>query len=120
MKFTIFGREPSLWLGLFSAALQMVVTFWLPLSIEQTATVNAVAAAVVGLVVAWATRAADGGSSVQAAVLGAAQAILTLALAFGAHLAEAQTTVIMSFIAVTVAAFVRQNVSPRDKFGLAA
>ncbi|OPG10569.1 hypothetical protein [Microbispora sp. GKU 823] len=110
---TIFGREPALWLGLFSAALQMFVAFVVPLPDTTVTAINAVAAAVIGVWLAFVTRAADGGSSIQSAILGFAQAVITLGLAFGLNITAEKTSAIMAFLALLVAAFVRQNVSPK-------
>jgi hypothetical protein len=106
----IFGREPALVLGLFSAALQLAVAFWLPWPDTTVVIVNAAAAAGLGLVTAWATRAVDGGSSFQAAILGFAQALLTVGLTFGLDITAEHTTAIMGLLAVVTAAFVRGNV----------
>ncbi len=108
----ILGREPALWLGLFSAALQLAVAFWLPWPDTTVTVVNAAAAAALGLVTAWATRAVDGGSSFQAAILGFAQSLLTVGLTFGLDISAEGTTAIMGFLAVLTAAFVRGNVEP--------
>lgn len=108
----IFGREPALWLGLFSAALQLAVAFWLDWDDATVTAVNAAAAAALGLVTAWMTRAVDGGSSIQGAILGFAQAALTLGLKFGLEVSAEQTTAIMAFVALLTAAFVRGNVEP--------
>jgi hypothetical protein len=108
----IFGREPALILGLLSAGLQLLVAFVLPLSAEQVTAINAIAAAAIGVGTAVVTRAADGGSSIQGAVLGFAQAAITLALVFGLQMSDEQTAAIMAFVAMVAAAFVRQNVSP--------
>ncbi|MCW2765688.1 MAG: hypothetical protein JWO11_1647, partial [Nocardioides sp.] len=72
--------------------------------------INAAAAAGLGLVTAWATRAVDGGSSFQAAILGFAQAILTVGLAFGLNITAERTSAAMGLLAVLTAAFVRGNV----------
>ena len=111
---TILGREPAVILGFLSAALQLLTAFVLPLNSEQVGALNAVAAAAIGVWTAFVTRAADGGSSIQTAVLGFAQAGITLALVFGLSLSEEQTASIMAFVAMAVSMFVRQVSSPRS------
>ncbi|SEN87464.1 hypothetical protein [Nonomuraea pusilla] len=110
---TIFGREPAVILGFLSAALQLLTAFVLPLTSDQVGALNAVAAAAVGVWTAAVTRAADGGSSIQSAVLGFAQAGITLALVFGLSLSDEQTASIMAFVAMGVSMFVRQVSSPK-------
>lgn len=108
----IFGREPALLLGLFSAALQFLVAFWLHWDNATVAVVNAAAAAVLGFITAWATRAVDGGSSLQAAILGLAQALLTLGATFGLDWSAVQVASVMGFVAVLASAYVRGHVEP--------
>ncbi|MEU7831408.1 hypothetical protein [Nonomuraea sp. NPDC049129] len=110
---TLFGREPAIILGFLSAALQMLTAFVLPLTSDQVGAINAIAAAAIGVWTAVVTRAADGGSSIQSAVLGFAQAGITLALVFGLALSGDQTTAIMAFVAMGVSMFVRQVSSPK-------
>jgi hypothetical protein len=52
----------------------------------------------------------DGGSSFQAAILGFAQALLTVGLTFGLAITPEGTTAIMGLLAMLTAAFVRGNV----------
>lgn len=112
MRSKFLGGEPALWLGLFSATLQLAVAFWLPWPDTTVTIVNAAAAAGLGLVTAWGTRAVDGGSSFQAGILGFAQALLTVGLTFGLDITAEHTTAIMGLLAVVTAAFVRGNVVP--------
>ncbi|TYB63889.1 hypothetical protein FXF51_22800 [Nonomuraea sp. PA05] len=110
MKF--FGREPALALGLLSAGLQMLTALFLPLTTEQVAAINSIAAAGLGVWTAFATRDLDGGRSVKAAALGFAQALVTLGLVFGVSLTEQQTASIMAFVALLGAVLVRQQSTP--------
>jgi nicotinamide riboside transporter PnuC len=96
----IFGREPAVLLGLLSAALQMVVAFGLALTPEMTASINAVAAAVIGVITAF-TLARD---QLYPAIMGLAQAALTLGLAFGYDMSADTTTTIMAFVAALLPA----------------
>jgi hypothetical protein len=108
----IFGREPALILGLVSAGVQMVTALFLPLTIVQVAAVNSIAAAGLGVWTAFVTRNRDGGASVKPAVLGFAQAAITLGLVFGVSLTDQQTAAIMAFVALVGALFVRQVSTP--------
>jgi hypothetical protein len=98
----LFGREPALWAALIAAAIKLVAAFWIHLSTDQQSALNAIVAAALGLIVAFAVR--DG---IQAAVLGFAQAALALAIGFGLHVGADDQAVIMSFVAVAVGMFVR-------------
>ena len=98
----IFGREPALWTALAAAGIKLIAAFWIDLSADQQATLNAIVAAGLGLVVAFLVR--DG---IQAAVLGFAQAALALAVGFGLHMDATDQATLMSFVAVAVGMFVR-------------
>lgn len=108
----IFGREPALVLGLASAGLQLLTALFLPLTTEQVAAINSIAAAGLGVWTAFVTRGLDGGRSVKAAGLGFAQAGITLGLVFGVSLTDQQTAAVMAFVAVAGAAFVRRSSTP--------
>ncbi|KIQ67065.1 hypothetical protein TR51_06710 [Kitasatospora griseola] len=98
----IFGREPALWLALVATLVKLVGAFWVHLSDEQQALINALAAAIVGLIVA---RIVHDGMS--AALLGFAQGALALAVGFGLHMAADRQATIMSAVGIAVAMFVR-------------
>jgi hypothetical protein len=102
----IFGREPALWLALVAVAVKLSTAFGLDLSNGQQATVNAIAAALVGLLVAVSTH--DG---IGAAVIGFLQAGVALAIGFGLHWDPEQQATVMSFAAALVAMFVRTQVT---------
>ncbi len=102
----LFGREPALWAALASAGIKLVAAFWIDLTADQQAALNAITAAVLGLIVAFMVR--DG---IQAAVLGFAQAALALAVGFGLHMDATDQATLMSFVAVAVGMFVRTQVT---------
>ncbi|MET8334347.1 hypothetical protein [Streptosporangium canum] len=104
--------EPALWLGLFSGALQLAAAFFLPWPDETVAVVNAAAAALVGVWIAFTTKSNDNGGSIKAAILGAGQALITLALVFGWHATDKQTAAIMMFLTLATGVFVRQTSKP--------
>lgn len=102
----IWGREPALWLALVASAVKLASAYWLHLSVDQQSLVNALAAAVVGLVVAKIVH--DGAS---AALLGVAQAGLALAVGLGLHMPADEQATIMTAVGVVVAMFVRTQVT---------
>lgn len=102
----IFGREPSLILGLIAAAVQLLSATLLPLSIEQQGVLNAVAVAVMG----FATAAAVSAEKAAPAVLGVVQAVLACALAFGLAIEPSTQGAVMAFVTALVSAFVRTQV----------
>lgn len=102
----IFGREPALWLALVASAVKLVSAYWLHLSTDQQSLVNALAAAIVGLIVARIVH--DG---LPAALLGLAQSGLALAVGLGLHMAADEQATIMTAVGIVVAMFVRTQVT---------
>ncbi|MEC3994008.1 hypothetical protein VSR01_10805 [Actinacidiphila sp. DG2A-62] len=102
----IFGREPALWLALIAVAVKLSTAFGLDLTSDQQAVINAVAAALVGLIVAITTH--DG---IGAAVIGFVQAGLALAVGFGLHWSPEQQAVVLSFVSAIVAMWTRTQVT---------
>lgn len=102
----IFGREPSLILGLIAAAIQLLSATLLPLNVEQQGVLNAVAVAVIG----FATAAAVSAEKAAPAVLGVVQAVLACALAFGLAVPPETQGAVMAFVTALVSAFVRTQV----------
>jgi len=114
----IFGREPALWLGLIAVAVQFVSAFWVNVSADQQAVVNAAAAAAVGLLVAVSTH--DG---VSAAALGLVRAAGALAVGFGLRLDAEHQAVLMAAAEAIAAMWTRTQVTAkvtRDGVRLAA
>lgn len=104
----IFGREPALWLALVAVAVKLGTAFGLDLSIDQQALVNAGAAAVVGLVIAFAVH--DG---VGPGVLGLVQAGLALAVGFGLHWSPEQQSTVLALASAIVAMWTRTQVTAK-------
>lgn len=103
------SRDPALYLTAFATAVRLVAAFWFDLSGDQQAVLNAVATAAAGVIVAiWVKR--DGQV---ATVLGGIQAVLALAVGFGAHLSAEQQAIIMSFVGAVAAAFIRSQATAR-------
>ena len=74
----ILGREPSVILGLVAMAVQFVSAFVIEVDQDTQTLINAVAAALVGLIVAFIV-----GDGAYAALVGLAQAVLALAMNLG-------------------------------------
>jgi hypothetical protein len=102
----IFGREPAAWLALIAVAVKLSTAFGLDLTDGQQATINAVAAALIGLLVAFTVH--DG---IGAAAVGFVQAALALAVGFGLHWSPDQQAVVMSFVSAVVAMWTRTQVT---------
>ncbi|TAK82632.1 MAG: hypothetical protein EPO09_21555 [Aquabacterium sp.] len=108
MDITIFRREPAAWLAFVAVVVKLISAFWLNVSDDQQAMINAVAAALVGVIVAFMTH--DG---VAAAVYGFAQAALALAVGFGLSWSADQQAVALSAVSVILALFVRTQVTAK-------
>lgn len=109
--------EPALWLGLASGAVQLAAAFWLPWPDETVAVVNAALAALFGVWVAFSTKANDNGGSIKGAILGAGQALITLAMVFGWNASDKQTAALMMFLTMATGAFIRQTSKPKPDRG---
>jgi hypothetical protein len=102
----IFGREPAAWLALVAVLVKLVAAFGLDVSTDQQAWINAVAAAVVGLVVAFMVH--DGAA---AAIIGLAQAALAAAVGFGLDWSADQQAVVMTGVTIVIALWTRTQVT---------
>lgn len=102
----IFGREPSAILGLIAVAVQFFSAFVMEVSQDTQTAVNAVAAAAVGLAVAWIVR--DG---VIAAVTGLAAAALALGMNLGLDWSADRQAAWMAAVMVAAQWFVRTQVT---------
>jgi intracellular septation protein A len=78
----IFHREPALWLALVASVVSLTSEFVFHMDDAQQGVINAVAVALVGLITAWSVDK----NGLSAAILGLLGSVLSLALAFGAHL----------------------------------
>lgn len=101
----IFRREPAMLLALLAVAIKLATAFGLNLTVDQQSVINAVAAALVGLIVAVMVH--DG---IGAAALGFLQAAIALAIGFGLQWSPDQQAVVMSFAAAVVAMWTRTQV----------
>ncbi|MBT2467867.1 hypothetical protein J7E97_08260 [Streptomyces sp. ISL-66] len=102
----IFNREPALWLGLVAIAVKLLAAFGMDVSADQQAVINAFAAALVGLILAFVAHDAIG-----AAVLGFAQTVLALAIGFGLDWSAEQQAVVLATAAAVVAMWERTQIT---------
>lgn len=100
------ARDPALFLTAFATLVRLGAAFGLDLTGDQQAVLNAAATAIASAVVAiWVRREGQ-----VAAVLGAIQVGLALAVGFGAHLSAENQALIMSAVGAVVAMFIRTQV----------
>lgn len=110
----LFGREPAAWLALFAVAVKLFSAFAIEVDEQTQAWVNAVAAAGMGVFIAWATK--DG---VVAAILGLVQAVIALAVGLGLGWDVATQAVVLSFVSLALGAYDRTQVTaPVTREGL--
>lgn len=102
----ILGREPAMWLALVASLVKLAAAFGLNVSQDQQAIINALAAALVGVIVAYLVH--DGGA---AAIVGLAQAALATAVGFGLHWNANQQAVVMVTVAIAVGMWTRTQVT---------
>lgn len=98
-------RDPALFVSLGATAIRLISAFFIALTVEQQAGLNAAVAAIAGLIVAFSV--ADGQV---AAILGIVQALIAVAIGFGLDISPENQGVIMSFVGTALAMFVRTQV----------
>lgn len=103
----IFGREVTMWVALICAAFAVASGLWFGWSTEQNGVINAIVVAAGGLVVALFVK----GNVVLPAVVGFAQAVFDVALAFNVDISPEDQSVVLAFVATAVGFFVRQQVT---------
>lgn len=105
----VFGREPALWSAFLTSAIAMFSALVLPLTEGQQAVLNALVAAILGLITAVVLK-TDG---ISAAVLGLVKAALAVGIGFGWVLEPTTQAVVMTFAAAVTGMFIRtQEVAP--------
>lgn len=104
----IFGREPAAVAGLVKAVIALLVAFGLGWTTEQVSLVNAAAAAVLAVVVAFQTR-----DRLASAVIGLTDAALALGVGFGLGLTPEQTGAVIALVTVALGLFLRTQTSPQ-------
>ena len=110
----IFGREPSVILGIVAVAVQFFSAFVMDVSQDTQTLVNGVAATAVGLVVAWMVH--DG---VIAAITGLAAAALALGMNLGLNWSTDKQAAYMAGVMVAAQWFVRTQVTAPISAGAA-
>jgi len=101
-------REPALFLGLVSSVVMMLgPVFHIKLLTDQQTAINAVAAALVGIITSFSV-AKDGGLAL---IVGLLKAVLALGLAFGWKLDPAEQAIIMTVVTTLAQFFVRTQVT---------
>ncbi len=103
----IFGREPALVAGLIESVIALAVALGLHLSTAQVGLVNAVAAALLGVYVAWATK-----DTLASAVLALSKSVLSLLIGFGLDLTTDQTATAIAVVTMALSMFNRTQNSP--------
>ncbi|MGC4886720.1 hypothetical protein [Micromonospora sp. DT227] len=103
----IFGRDPAIFLAVIAAAIKLIAAFFINLTADQQAVLNTVAAAAVGVAVAFMAR-RDGQV---AALLGFAQAALAAAVGFGLDLSAEKQAILLSFVGVVLGMFERTQIT---------
>lgn len=106
----IFGREPALVSGLIESILALAVAFGLHWSTAQVGLVNAVAAAVLGVYTAWATK-----ETLASAVIALSKSVLSLLIGFGLDLTADQTATVIAVVTLALSMFNRTQNSPATK-----
>lgn len=103
--FKILGQEPAFLVGVVEAFLAILLTFGLfGLSQETAGVIVATVSALLGLIVAYATK-----TTLYSALIGFAKAALVLAVTFGAPLTDSQTGALIAFIALVAGAYLRNG-----------
>ena len=102
------GREPAAWLSLFAILVKLVSAFGVQVSPEMQATVNAVAAAGMGILIALAVH--DG---LGAALIGFAQAALALGIGLGLDWSADKQAVVMTAVTIAVGMWDRTQVTAK-------
>lgn len=101
-----FKREPAQILGTVAAVIQLASALFLHLSVAEQGTLNAVAVAVLGFVLALSVSA----EKAAAVAAGLVQAVIACALAFGFVLSSDLQSSIMVFVSAVSAFWLRTQV----------
>lgn len=102
----ILGREVALWAAAAKAAVAALSLLVVELTITQQGTLNALVAAVLGVVVAWQVAA----EKALPLVVGLVEAGLYVAVAFGWDLSADRQTVLLTLVGAIVAVITRDRV----------
>lgn len=107
-KVKIFGREPSVVIGLIESMLAMALSFgWFDLSQQTVGLIMAVVVAAFGVYSAYVTS-----ETLLAAVVGLAKAAAALGAVYGLSLTDNQTGALIALITMSFSLFQRTQVVP--------
>ncbi len=110
----IFGREPVAWTAAIAATLQVLSALVLHWTDEQQSLLNAAIAVVLGAIAA----ASVAFEKALPFVVGVVQAVLAVAIGFGAEISDSQLSLISVAVAAVVALWTRDRVTaPVDATG---
>lgn len=109
-NFKIFGQEPAALTGVVEAILAVLLSFGVfGLDQEHVAVIVASVSALLGLVVAYATK-----DSLYSAVIGFTKAVLVLAAAYGLALSDNQTSALIAVVTIVGGLYLREKTSSLD------
>jgi hypothetical protein len=100
------GREPAFWLNGFALLVAWLSTWFLHLTPGVQSVVNAVAVALMGVIIAFMT-----GDGQVAAIVGFVQALISLGLGFGLKIDVDHQTTLLSLITFIATMFIRTQVT---------
>lgn len=102
----LFGREPVAWAAFISVLIQAVSAYFFPLTSEQQGLLNGAVVLILGFVAAAMVSL----EKAVPALIGAIQAVVAVAVGFGAHISPDRVTVLTALIAAAAALWTRTQV----------
>jgi hypothetical protein len=110
-KVTIFGREPTIWLGVLEAVLATITAFGLGtrwgLSQDTYGIWTVLFAAIFGVITAWMTK-----DTMLGVVLGLVKAIIAFIAIYGLTMTDQQTGAVVALTPLIVSLFQRTQTAP--------
>jgi hypothetical protein len=110
-KVTIFGREPSVWVGLIESGLAALTAFgigqWAGLTQETYGTWVVLIAALSGFLTAFLTK-----DTMLGVTLGLAKAVIAFIAIYGLSLTDQQTGAVIAFLPLLVSLYQRTQTAP--------
>ena len=104
----VFGQEPAALVGVVEAGLAVLLSFGLlDLDQNKVAAIVAVTTAVLGLVVAYATK-----DTMLGVLVGLSKSVLVLGVAYGLTLTDAQSGALMALVVIAAGFWNRGKTSP--------
>lgn len=109
----ILGREPVAWLTLLKATIMLALVLGIiHVSTEQVGQIMAVAAAAIGVLTAYLTH-----NVALGVITGLVEAVVALAVGFGAHITPDQLAIFLLFVTALFGFFQRTQTGPADVVG---